>query len=146
MTTREAKELLIAQIVAEADRENQPLDGIERRMLYFNETGWMPADTWEANEAFERDYEEDGYERRVAQLSASLQQRPEYDAESWNQALRTLILSGEDHYLLVLIDPSLQEPAPTTRPRHDFIKLVLAAIACILLMFLAILAYQRFVS
>ena len=56
-TTREAKEFLIAQIVDEAEREGKSLTDIERRMLYFTETAWMPEDTWQASEAFDRDYD-----------------------------------------------------------------------------------------
>lgn len=102
ITAREAKESLIAQIVDEAEREGAPLTNIERRMLYFTETAWMPEDTWQANEIFVRDYDQDAYERRIAQLSTNLKKRPEHDAQRWKQALR--ILGKEDHYLLILID------------------------------------------
>ena len=104
-TTREAKEFLIAQIVDEAAREGTPLTDIERRMLYFTETAWMPEDTWQANEIFDRDYDQTAYERRIAQLSTNLKKRPEHDAQQWKQALR--ILGKEDHYLLILIDRAL---------------------------------------
>ena len=38
-TAREAKEYLIAQIVAEAEREHVPVSEVERKMMYFTETG-----------------------------------------------------------------------------------------------------------
>ena len=40
----EAKESLISKIVAEAQRENAPLSEIERKMLYFTESGWTLPD------------------------------------------------------------------------------------------------------
>ena len=43
-TGREAKEFLISELVAEAQRENVPLSDIERKMLYFTESGWTLAD------------------------------------------------------------------------------------------------------
>ncbi|HEX3353709.1 MAG TPA: hypothetical protein VHS34_12870 [Terriglobales bacterium] len=39
---REAKEFLISEIVAEAQRENAPLSEVERKMLYFTEK-WLDA-------------------------------------------------------------------------------------------------------
>jgi hypothetical protein len=41
---REAKEFLISRIVEEAQRENIPLSEIERKMLYFTESGWTLPD------------------------------------------------------------------------------------------------------
>ncbi len=38
-SVREAKEFLASRIVAEAERENVPLSEIERKMLYFTESG-----------------------------------------------------------------------------------------------------------
>ena len=40
---REAKEFLISELVAEAQRENVPLSEVERKMLYFTESGWTPS-------------------------------------------------------------------------------------------------------
>jgi hypothetical protein len=68
--TREAKEFLINNIVEEAEHENAPLSDTERKMLYFTETAWMPEDTWQANEIFDRDYDQNAYEHRIAQLAS----------------------------------------------------------------------------
>jgi hypothetical protein len=38
---REAKEFLISKIVAEARGENASLSEVERKMLYFTESGWI---------------------------------------------------------------------------------------------------------
>jgi hypothetical protein len=43
-TTRDAKEYLVSRIVAEADRAGIQLSDIERKMLYFSETGWTLPD------------------------------------------------------------------------------------------------------
>lgn len=51
---RDALEFLIAQIVAEAEFEAFPLSEIERRMLYFSETAWVPPDMVDTAEAFDR--------------------------------------------------------------------------------------------
>jgi hypothetical protein len=49
-TAREAKEFLVSEIVAEAQRKNVPLSEIERKMLYFSETGWTLPDIMEVNQ------------------------------------------------------------------------------------------------
>lgn len=47
---REAKEFLISELVAEAQRENVPLSEIERKMLYFTESGWTLPDMMKVSE------------------------------------------------------------------------------------------------
>lgn len=56
-SAREAKEFLVSRIVEQARRENTPLSEIERKMLYFSETGWTLPDIMEGNEEFDREYE-----------------------------------------------------------------------------------------
>src|ERR1700761_4950167 len=90
MTSREAKEFLIAQIVAEAELENVPLDDVERRMLYFTETAWMPEGTWDANAEFTRTYDQDSYEAKVATLISNACQRNRATASKWRKAIATL--------------------------------------------------------
>jgi hypothetical protein len=67
-TAREAEEFLVSGIVAEAQRENVPLSEVERKMLYFSETGCTLPDMMEINDAFDRDYDQDIYEKKVAHL------------------------------------------------------------------------------
>lgn len=142
MLPREAKEYLIAQIVREAETEDAPLSDIERRMLYFTETGWIPEDCVQLNEEFERKCSNDEYEQRVARLVRNLCKRPEHDDALWKEARRALLT--EDHYLSILIDPSMlpRQAAPPERPPYDWLKLILSAIGCILLL----LALEWFVN
>jgi hypothetical protein len=108
MTPREAKEFLVAQIVAEASHHGTPLDDIEQRMLYFTETDWMPEDTWQAAEAFDARYDAPAYEARIKTLIQSLlRRRPELRSE-WNNAVATL--QAEDHYLLVMTGTVRRRP------------------------------------
>ena len=65
---REAKEFLISQIVEEAQRQNIPLSEVERKMLYFTESGWTLHDIMKVNEDFDREYDQDEYERKIAKL------------------------------------------------------------------------------
>jgi hypothetical protein len=114
---REAKEFLISRIAEQAQRDGVPLSEIERKELYFSETGWTLPDTTSVNEAFERDYDQDSYERKIKTLVREARRRarketPE-EVESWSDAIR--ILRKEDHYLSVMV-------GHTSAPRHPIIE------------------------
>ena len=129
---REAKEFLISKIVAEAQRGNAPLSEIERKMLYFTESGWTLPDIMQMSEQFDREYDQDEYEKKIARIVAKAckgilhDSRGEYD--KWWAAVR--FLQGEDHYISVLVGLA------DLRPRRDQLRLLaagLAIVACILL-------------
>jgi hypothetical protein len=144
-TERQAKEYLIGRLVAEAQHEGAPLTDVERKMLYFSETGWSLPDILEVNAEFERDYDTDEYERRILALATKIAHRDEIsageDLDHWYEAVQKL--SEGDHYLLVLIDKRLVAKAPSPRPRGDFIKLVLTAIGVLALAFLLSILLHR---
>jgi len=130
-TERDAKEYLISRIVAEAEREGSPLTEVERKMLYFTETGWTLPDIMEVNAEFERDYDNNKYERRVAGLARRIEEDNKAqggeEESAWLRAVEKL--SEGDHYLLVLINPRLVSAGETARRPGDFVKLMLAALA-----------------
>ncbi|HXR40414.1 MAG TPA: hypothetical protein VN776_15035 [Terracidiphilus sp.] len=105
-TIREAKDYLAGKITEEAEREGMPLTEIERKMLYFTETGWTLPDMKEVSAEFDRDYDQDEYERKIGGLVRGIEARDdtrsEREKEAWDEAV--LKLCDEDHYLLVLID------------------------------------------
>jgi hypothetical protein len=128
---REAKEFLISKIVAEAERENAPLSETERKMLYFTESGWTLPDMAQVSEQFDREFDQDGYEKKIARIIAKAYKhilhdsRDEYD--KWWDAVQ--FLRREDHYISVLIGLA------ALRLRWDQWKLLaagLAIVACIL--------------
>lgn len=128
---REAKEFLVSSIVSEASLENVPLSEIERKELFFSETGWTLSDIMRVNEEFERNYDSGEYERKIAHLIRNARTRAERtDCEggkSWADAIE--ILSEEDHYILVMI----KQAGGSTRPHNDLLKLFLTAFAIIAL-------------
>lgn len=103
---REAKEFLVSSIVGEAQRENVPLSEVERKMLYFSETGWTLPNIMEVNDEFERDYDTPTYEKKIARLitAATKRARKENPEEftKWTDAIRKL--NEEDHYITVMFD------------------------------------------
>lgn len=162
-TDREAKEYLAGRIAEEAKREGAPLTEVERKMLYFTESGWTLPDIMAVNEEFDREYDQDDYERKIGELVGKIQARDaaqsQQDQATWDDAVAKL--SEGDHYLLVLINaapsgrgsswwawlkpflPASSRSGP--RPAGDFGRLILAAIVGgVLLMFFALLrAYLR---
>ena len=112
-TERQAKEYLVERIVAEARREQVPLSEVERKMLYFTESGWTLPNILEVNAEFERDYDNDEYEQKIAGLVRQLEKQDDTASEDeqsrWDDAV--VKLSEGDHYLLVLIDLGRSSPA-----------------------------------
>ncbi len=112
-TARDAKEFLIARIVEEATRENVGLSEVERKMLYFSETHWTLPDIAAVSETFDREYNQDEYERKITRLinaaaAHAYQHAEQYDL--WWDAVR--LLRKEDHYILVMFDNADLPPHP----------------------------------
>jgi len=100
----EAKDFLVQQTAEQAALENVPLSDLEKRMMYFTETGECPENPIALNDAFEAGYHTDEYEAKISKLMHRAYQRitkenPEA-ARQWNEAIRPL--SRGDHYLLIL--------------------------------------------
>ena len=126
-TGREAKEFLISKIVEEAQRENVPLSEVERKMLYFTESGWMLPDIMEVSEDFDREYDRAKYEKKIAKLVTKADRcirkgsRDDYD--KWWAAIR--FLQREDHYISVMIRLA------GLRPRGDQLRLFATALGIV---------------
>jgi hypothetical protein len=152
---RQAKEYLVERIVAEARREQVPLSEVERKMLYFTESGWTLPNIFEVNAEFERDYDNDEYEQKIAGLVRGIEKQDQTASEDeksrWDDAV--VKLSEGDHYLLVLIDLGRSSPAGPlskwlpagnfygtgrVRPRGDLLRLLAVALALAFVMFAAI--------
>jgi hypothetical protein len=120
------------------------LSEVERKMLYFSETDWTLPDMPAVSAEFDRDCDEDIYERRIAGLIRRIEARNHAEnpaeEEAWDNAV--LKLSECDHYLSVLINMAAESEgsavghgfiptldAPTLRPPHDRLKLGVTAFA-----------------
>jgi hypothetical protein len=101
---REALDFVSSRIVDQAQREGVSLSEVERKMLYFSETAWTLPDIWEVNDEFDKNYDQNEYEKKISQLikkavaRARKQEQEEFVA--WNDAIR--LLSKEDRYLLIM--------------------------------------------
>ena len=132
VTVREAKDYLAGVIADEADREGAPLTELERKMLYYSESGWTLPDIADVCERFDREFDPDEYEERIAGLVRAIEGRHKsgggLERERWNCALDKL--GKEDHYLTVLVTSRPPKRAGGARPSGDFTRLIFAALAC----------------
>jgi hypothetical protein len=103
MRVLEAKEFLVQQTAEQAALENVPLSDLEKRMMYFTETGECPEDPIALNNAFEAEYDTTTYEKKISLLMAQAYRRIKRENPEglrlWNNAFH--VLSKGDHYLLL---------------------------------------------
>lgn len=138
-TTRDAKEFLIGKILTEAQLEDISLSDIEKKTLYFSETGWTLPDAMETSDVFDRDYDQSQYEQKIAALIRSVcakaRKNDQDEFATWKRAVQAL--RQEDHYLLVLIDTA-GSPSGISWAR----LLMLSIIAFVIVCFLFSIAYE----
>ena len=128
-SAKDAKEFLVSRIVSEAELEGVQLSETERKELYYSESAWTLPDMEGTNDDFERNYDQDEYERKIAGLIRNARRRDgranKEDAKHWYEAVG--ILRKEDHYILVMV----RQAGVSTRPRGDFLWLLIAALGLI---------------
>ena len=154
-TERQAKEYLVERIIAEAQREKVPLSEIERKTLYFTESGWTLPNIREINAEVERDYDNEDDEQKIAALVREIDKQNETaggdEQSKWDDAI--VKLAEGDHYLLVLIGLGRSSPArrfsewlPASnfystgraRPPGDFLRLIVVALVLAVVMLVAV--------
>jgi hypothetical protein len=137
MNSVAAKQFLIARILEEAELEHVHLSDVEKKMLYFTEVHPSLPDIYEINAEFERDYDSDEYEGKVAGLLKKARGRDNSSSsireQEWNDAIDAL--KEEDHYILVMAYCAFPEYRKVLRPTHrvrDYIIYIAVGIAVVL--------------
>jgi hypothetical protein len=125
-TIRDAKEYLIGRISAQADKDGVSLSDVERKMLYFSETGWTLPNMMAISDDFDRNYKQNEYEAKIGGVIRHVRDGDsgKHGDDGWNEAVKRL--RGEDHYLLVLIDEGYNVAAK--RPSGDIFRLIVASV------------------
>jgi hypothetical protein len=140
-TTRDAKEFLVGKIAEQAQRSGIALSGVERKMLYYSESDCTP-ETAEANAAFEREYDQAQYERKISRIVRQLLAKERHenagDFDLWKAAVERL--REGDHYLLVMVE----QAGGAGRPRGDLVRLLASALLiCAAVMALVVFLANR---
>jgi hypothetical protein len=144
MNSVDAKQFLIDRVIEEAELEQVRLSDVEKKMLYFTEGHPSLPDISETNAEFERDYDADAYEDKIAALLKNAREhdsRPSPGKElQWKDALDAL--KKEDHYILVMVGQAFgfgSVPSMGNRAR-DFRIYIAVGIA---LLFLLLKAFWK---
>src|SRR5205807_2473677 len=127
MDSVDAKQFLITRVIEEGELEQLRLSDVEKKMLSFTETCPSLPDIYEANAEFERDYDSDEYEAKVAGLLKRARERDKSEspdrAQQWEDALEAL--RREDHYILVMVSQAFGSASKATSRRfRDFLVYV----------------------
>lgn len=145
-TQRDALDFIVGEISAEALRQNIPLSKIERKILYFSETDPTLPDMKSVDAEFDRDYDEDTYERKIAALLSRIisKNRDGNDEERANWDAAIAKASEGDYYLFVMFSMAVDladghsdffvTGETPSRPPHDRLKLWLTAFMVVLIL------------
>ena len=106
MQVREAKDFLVQETAKQASIEGVPLSELEKRMMYFTESGYVPEDPIALNDEFEAQYDTDEYEAKIAKLLHQAYERARKENNATRKRFDAAIksLRRGDHYLLVMWD------------------------------------------
>jgi hypothetical protein len=101
----DARDFLIGSIISQSELEGTPLTEVEKKMLYFSESATSVPDMTQVSEQFDRDYDMEAYEAKIAGLvrdflAQARKQAPDGLA-AWHEAVR--MLKDKDMYLMVMI-------------------------------------------
>ncbi|MGA2301130.1 MAG: hypothetical protein ABSG77_10620 [Candidatus Acidiferrum sp.] len=117
MNDLEAKDFLVRQTVEQAALDHVEFSDLERRMMYFTESGEMREDLFELNATFEAEYDCTEYESKVSKLMrhayTRLKKEDPLAARTWDESIQEL--SKGDHYLLVLFGNARSDLAPSQK-------------------------------
>lgn len=139
MDSTAAKQFLVSRVIAEAESEHLFLSEVETKMLQFTEVHPTLPDILEVNAEFERSYDPDEYEKKVAGLLKRARDNDQQDIsnrERWIDALAAV--KGEDHYILVMVDKAFRGSAANQGHRlRDFLIYIAIGIGVVLILFVA---------
>jgi hypothetical protein len=137
MNVREAKDFLVEQTAEQAALENVPLSGLEKRMMYFTETGECPEDPIALNDAFETEYDTGTYEKKISLLMAQAYRRIKRENPEklrlWSNAFR--VLSEGDHYILLFWRQNKIRKSPRMWPTYVLGALAVASLFVLMFLF-----------
>jgi len=140
MDSAAAKQFLISKVIEEAEIEHVTVSEIEKKMLHFTESHPSLPDIYEVNAEFERSYDTDEYEAKVAGLLRNARERDTKGSpggeRQWKNALDAL--KKEDHYILVMVSQAFGAGSASSDGNRvrDFLVYIAVGIGLVLLLIL----------
>lgn len=147
MDSKAAKQFLISKTIGEAKLEQITLSEIEEKMLYFTEVHPTLPDIYEVNAEFEKSYDSDEYEAKIAWLLRNARDRDRKESPSeeqeWKDALDSL--KKEDHYILVMVNRAFRSAASSTGASRarDFMIYIAIGIGVVLVLLLVLVFLSK---
>jgi hypothetical protein len=140
MEATDAKQFLISKVINEANVEQVILSDVEKKMLYFTEVHPSLPDIYEVNAEFERDYDSDKYEAKIATLLKNARDRDDHSSPSqeqeWKDALD--VLKHEDHYILVMVGQTFGFGSASTGGHRIRDFLIYVAVGIVIVLFIVL--------
>jgi hypothetical protein len=138
-----AKKFLVNRVIEQAKQDGISLSEIEIQMLGFAEATASAKDM-EAAAVFERDFNDEEYEAKIARLlkSAYQQDKESGKEEAWNSALAEL--ADEDIYLFVMIERAGISGSSALSNWFDWRLILGLWPACIVVTVVIVLAFTHF--
>jgi hypothetical protein len=141
MDSASAKQFLISKVVEEAEFVHVTLSEVEKKMLYFTEVHPSLPDIYEVNAEFERNYDSDEYEAKVARLLKKARDRDGKESPSGEQQRKDALdaLKKEDHYILVMVSQAFGAGSASSGGNRvrDFLIYIAVGIGVVLMVILA---------
>jgi hypothetical protein len=138
MDSNAAKQFLISRVVEQSEFERVPLSKVEKKMLYFTEVHPSIPNIYEVNEEFQRNYDSDEYEAKVANLLKNARDHDRNKSANGDQQWKEVLeaLKKEDHYILVMADLAFRHSSRSGNDHRlrDFTIYVAVAIGLVLLL------------
>ena len=136
MDSTTAKQFLISKVIEQAELEHVSLSEIEKKMLYFTEVHPSLPDIYEVNAEFERNYNSDEYEAKIAKLLRDARAHSQTESpvreQQWKDALGAL--KKEDHYILVMVNQAFGSGSSSGAEHHvrDWLIYIAVGIAAVI--------------
>jgi hypothetical protein len=140
MDSSDAKQFLISRVIEEADLQHVTLSDIEKKMLHFTESHPTLPDIHGINAEFERNYDSDEYEAKIAGLLKHARDRDKEASPSREQEWKDVLqlLRTEDHYILVMVGQAfgvgLSELQGNSHRTRDSLIYIAVGIAIVLIL------------
>jgi hypothetical protein len=140
MVVREAKDFLVGETAGQARLEGVELSELEKRMMYFTESGYCPEDPIALHQEFEAECDAPEYEARIAKLLHHAYRRAGKENDETRRRFDAAIksLRRGDHYLLVMWDAGSEEWTVAYT-----LKILAGSLVLIVLMFGVVYAVQK---
>jgi hypothetical protein len=143
MDSAAGKQFLISKVIEQAELEHISLSEIETKMLHFTEVHPSLPDIYEVNDEFERDYDSEQYEQKIARLLKNARARDENQSPGVGQAWKDAVeaLQREDHYILIMVSQAFRNGPASRAGNRLRDMLIYISVGVVIVLLLVVYAF-----